>query len=71
MAVDASKIRSLRGALGADADRVQFADMAVLGAPSHAYRDDLLAPFDSPLPPPPATARIVTGAGSPIRSRAG
>ena len=31
VAVDAPKIRSLRGALGADADRVQFADMAVLG----------------------------------------
>ena len=31
VAVGAPKIRSLRGALGADADRVRFADMAVLG----------------------------------------
>jgi anti-sigma regulatory factor (Ser/Thr protein kinase) len=144
VAVDTGKIRSLRGALGADANRVEFADMAVVGrnpariipawrefadahpgpirgigepiwssrgeseliecqlheallnvafadragfqllcpydtgalagnviheaccshphvggAPSRAYRDDLLAPFDSPLPPPPATARIL------------
>ncbi len=146
VAVDAGKIRSLRGALGTDADRVQFADMAVVGhnparlipawrefadanpgpvrgvgepiwpgrnetelvecqlheallnmafadrsdfrllcpydtdslngsviheaccshphvdgEPSHAFRDAarLLAPFDSPLPPPPATARTL------------
>ena len=143
VAVDTPKIRSLRGALGSDADRVQYADMAVLGhnpariipawrkfadanpgpirgigepiwagrsatelvecqlheallnvafadrddfrllcpydtsmagnviheaccshpvvdgTSSRIYREDLLAPFDSPLPPPPATARIL------------